>query len=279
VRLLIEEQELDGGRSNGKRGKYARKFHPQQEYRDAPSSRSQRRAEECPAKSSSGESRPLTVGEIASNWDQGGMIRDTLLTRYRCNYKYPIPLLQEALDRYLCTSSLLFEDTIIRKPRISHGIQSALRSTANRHLIVTVRHASDLSMAVETLASAGCPCWVAPSLYDVRPNEVSVLLQEKDTVRDIVNAVPSGTNVYVLSSCWTTLAKEISCFGDDAPIRRPNQPHCLAAPTPYGCNLCLGYTEWARNTHPTFHSAATMYPWTELVSLRQLEDILCFQTS
>jgi hypothetical protein len=276
VRLLIEEQALDGGRSNDQQGKYARKFHPQREHRAPQSSRSQRLTEDRPTKlKPSGGSRPLTVGEIASNWSQGGMIRDALLTRYHCNHKHPIPFLQKAVDRHLCSSNLLLAD-LAQKPQISQRIQNALRSTAN-HLIVTVRHASDLSMAVETLASAGFPCRIVPSLFDVTPDGVSVLVQGKGTISDVVEAAPSSTNVYVLSSCWNSLAKESRCFGDDAPIRQRNQPKSLVAPTRYGNNLCLGYAEWAPNTHPTLHSSATMYPWTELVSLRQLEDILCFR--
>ena len=90
ARLLMEEQELDGFRSNGSRGKYGSKFHPQT------SSSSSKSASE-----STRQTRPLTVGEIASNWNKGGCIGETVLTKYHVNYKNPLPMLQEKVEELI----------------------------------------------------------------------------------------------------------------------------------------------------------------------------------
>ena len=57
ARLSLEEQELDNGNSNGKQGKYSRRFHPQAE-------REEERGPRGPTRSS----RPLTVGEVTTNY-------------------------------------------------------------------------------------------------------------------------------------------------------------------------------------------------------------------
>lgn len=91
ARLLIEEQKLDEGRSNGNTGKYASKFHPQ--------ATNTSEEERCSASFGTNQqgSRPLTVGEILVNWNKGGCLADTVLTRYHVNFKDPIPVLQQNL--------------------------------------------------------------------------------------------------------------------------------------------------------------------------------------
>jgi hypothetical protein len=91
ARLLIEEQNLDQGRSNGKTGKYASKFHPKKS--SAEGSNDTNLNPDAPG------SRPLTVGEIGSNWNTGGCLADTVLTKYHVNYKNPLPILQENVER------------------------------------------------------------------------------------------------------------------------------------------------------------------------------------
>jgi len=86
ARCLMEEQELDLGRSNGCSGKYASKFHPQQ------------KASSGSSRSNNSGRRPLTVGEISTNWNKGGCLAETLLTRYHVNYKNPLPILQETVE-------------------------------------------------------------------------------------------------------------------------------------------------------------------------------------
>lgn len=66
-RLLLEEQRLDCGRSNGRGGKYGGNFHP--------SVASDTRAGERPRAGS----RPLTVGELYENWHE---IKDVTRRKY-----------------------------------------------------------------------------------------------------------------------------------------------------------------------------------------------------
>ena len=84
ARLLIEEQQLDQGRSNGASGKYASKFHPQQD---------------TPKRLTVGDhsTRPLTVGEITTNWNRGGCLAETLQVKYHIDYENPLPVLQERI--------------------------------------------------------------------------------------------------------------------------------------------------------------------------------------
>jgi hypothetical protein len=67
VRILLEEQLLDGGRSNGRGGKYGGKFHP-----------STSSSADGQGKSVVG-SRPLTVGELYANWSE---LRDVTRMKY-----------------------------------------------------------------------------------------------------------------------------------------------------------------------------------------------------
>mmetsp|Transcript_15069 Transcript_15069/g.42527 ORF Transcript_15069/g.42527 Transcript_15069/m.42527 type:complete len:121 (-) Transcript_15069:789-1151(-) len=45
--------------------------------------------------------RPLTVGEISVNWSDGGMVRNTVRTRFHIAYENPIPILQEIIEDIL----------------------------------------------------------------------------------------------------------------------------------------------------------------------------------
>jgi hypothetical protein len=85
ARLILEEQELDGGRSNGCTGKYGSLFHP---------SSSQSR-------SANVGSRPLTVGEIAANWNDGACLKDTVRIKYNVNGKDPMPVIRQNIFKFL----------------------------------------------------------------------------------------------------------------------------------------------------------------------------------
>jgi hypothetical protein len=106
ARLLIEEQQLDAGRSTGADGKYARKFHPQpsDEKKDQQTPMSSSSSSSAVSRSNTGNnvgSRPLTVGEIAANWNNGGCLSETLLTRYHCHGQNPLPILQRNVEKLL----------------------------------------------------------------------------------------------------------------------------------------------------------------------------------
>jgi hypothetical protein len=87
ARLILEEQELDGGRSNGCSGKYGSLFHP--------SSLSQS------TRSANVGSRPLTVGEIAANWNDGACLKDTVRIKYNVNGKDPMPIIRQNILKFL----------------------------------------------------------------------------------------------------------------------------------------------------------------------------------
>jgi len=81
ARLLLEEQLLDGGRSNGRGGKYGGKFHPStsttdDDERPSPGGEGRGRRGRSAAV---GGSRPLTVGELHANWPE---LRDVARIRY-----------------------------------------------------------------------------------------------------------------------------------------------------------------------------------------------------
>ncbi len=80
VRLLLEEQLLDGGRSNGRGGKYGGKFHPSTTatITTKSSSSSSSLSVDGQGKSVVG-SRPLTVGELYANWSE---LRDVTRMKY-----------------------------------------------------------------------------------------------------------------------------------------------------------------------------------------------------
>ena len=68
ARLLLEEQMLDKGRSNGRGGKYGGRFHSSAA---APSwSMGTEREKEHTERGSAVGSRPLTVGELYANWPE-----------------------------------------------------------------------------------------------------------------------------------------------------------------------------------------------------------------
>ena len=90
ARLLIEEQQLDGGQSVGKTGKYASKFHPSVIEASSDRTSSQR---------AQNGSRPLTVGEIAANWVDGASLAETLFVKYNLEGKSPLPVIRENLYR------------------------------------------------------------------------------------------------------------------------------------------------------------------------------------
>ena len=88
TRLLLEEQSLDGGRSTGKMGKYASRFHPSS-------------CDNRGASTSGGTagSRPLTVGEIEVNWCDGACLSETLMTRYNIHGQNPLIILQKCINK------------------------------------------------------------------------------------------------------------------------------------------------------------------------------------
>lgn len=310
TRLLVEEQALDEGRSNGRTGKYSSRYHPQQ-LQPPPSSSSTTSEPQSSSSSSSSSierrrqsspssgSRPLTVGEIAANWGNGGMLRDTLVTRYHVRYHNPMPELQAALDRYLAKTRHWDSPNTTAPhtpPRLLPDLQYLLQDWhKNRRravILLWVSHPSDLPAAMESLAVAHIPCRILPSLQHVlRAHSVSVLVPTASTLHDLLQVCPKESDVYRVSASWETLQGAIPLMGDDVPQQQLQlQQSQLGAGgscystgwwglgrTLYGSNLCLAYADWAATVHPTLQAAATMNPWTRLLPLTELEELVSFQ--
>lgn len=266
ARLLLEEQALDGGESNGKSGKYASRYHPQDQATAENQSRRQSR-----------KSRPLTVGEISVNWSEGGMIRDAVQTRYHWNYQDPVPILQQTIDS-LCScppSASLSPSRDYDMPSIDASIREAVHACkkSGRRLIITIPHLSDVAAAKASLDAASLNCHLVTSAQDALEanmnNSVSLLVNFKETTREILQESPTGSTVYVIDSSWRRLQDKIVLFGDYIPRHQDNgAAKCVVA----GKNLCLLLTAWA--CHPTQQAAATMNPWTRLIDATEFVEML-----
>lgn len=99
ARVILEEQRLDDGRNSGRGGKYGGKYHPQQQQQKMPSS-------PTPV-----GSRPLTVGEIAANWLDGGHLRDTVRVKYNVDKKDPFPIIRQHIIEAMSNA----EDGLVTK--------------------------------------------------------------------------------------------------------------------------------------------------------------------
>jgi hypothetical protein len=247
ARLSLEEQELDNGNSNGKRGKYSRRFHPQVEQRG-------------PTRGPTRSSRPLTVGEVAANWEE--TIRDTVRMRYHCNYKDPLPILQNHVED-------LIETELYQIPIIDQIVCEAISACAGK-VLMTVGHSSDVEIAESSLAQAKMDYQLVESVQEgiECKSQVALLLKSKDTVNEAITSSPVGSTIYVLESSWHALQKEVLFFGDDMP--RQGVGKCFQPDRQL--SLCLA--EWATNTDPAQHSAATMNPWTRLVDLTEFSELV-----
>ena len=102
-RLIMEEQLLDNGRSVGKKGKYASKFHPDRNVSNDDSEENDNENEDkmmnrnSSTSTSTQGSRPLTVGEISANWANGACLRDTVRVKYNVDRRDPIPVIKEKI--------------------------------------------------------------------------------------------------------------------------------------------------------------------------------------
>ena len=304
TRLLVEEQRLDEGRSIGKSGKYASQFHPQQtsanqsnnETTTDTSSTSKTKSKRKKSESTTTGSRPLTVGEIAANWVEGGMIRDTVRMKYHCKYKDPLPLLQEGLGN----NQTPLEDRRFLPsvdPVLCEFLQRSITSKEHKTgiiVMVCVPHQSDLDVAKMTLREAGVSnVQVATSMEQIVGGDVGIEEDNDDgtatlwltvtnnnkrreadetstiSYREIVSAAPKDCTIHIVDSSWYSLQDAIEIYGDYIP-RQGNVGSCIFPDR----RLSLNLAQWATNCHPSQQSAATMNPWTGLLTMADFEDLL-----
>eukprot|EP00977_Amphora_coffeiformis_P005448 scaffold1162_cov170-Amphora_coffeaeformis.AAC.6 len=237
IRMLLEEQELDQGRSNGSRGKYGSKYHPRAG--DAFSA-----ADDEPSFNKR-KQRPLTVGEIASNWQDS--LREAVLIRYYHEEgQNPLDLLQLAVNqREVAPRALAW--------KYSKDID-VLRDHCDS-IIVTVPHSSDLVTVRASLDDVKHA--VYESIEDamaVPRNTLAVVCRSKQLVRETLETLPADSSVSVLESSWSILQKNILVFGDCVP-RQTDRPQPCSVD---GRNLQLSL--W-RSVHPDDQAAALMNAW------------------
>jgi hypothetical protein len=305
VRLFLEEQELDQGRSVGSRGKYGSQYHPQQEQeeqleeeeKEQPNSRRTNRGR---------GSRPLTVGEVGANWYDGACLCDTLPIKYRC----PPLVLQEAVHETIATIKAREEEEVVEAALPNHHqlaklltvrtsvldiLVQAAATDPDKKILLTVSHPSDLATAQACLESAlrGLPSDLLPCDLNVASNatdamitrmnnnssnskntQIVLLPKSARTIQDLLQTAPADSTVHVLESSWQALQREIPLFGDHVPVRGP-----AAAGGDLGTcstsNLELVAADWAHADDNTpLERAAVMSPWTRLLSLTELEECI-----
>ena len=194
------------------------------------------------------------------------MIRETLVTRYHCNYKDPIPILQEKVEE------LLADDGHYLLLNVVKNVEDALSSRTDfGHVILTAGHPTDLEAAGTVLRGSSLVHQKINSLDDLQhPREhVGLLVGASNTAEDILKEMPEGSTLIVLESSWKSLCNQIHLFGDNI----PRQGNIGKSSWP-GRRLSLYLASWAANTHATQHSAATMNSWTGLVDLTEFSELV-----
>ena len=177
ARLLLEEQSLDGGRSNGRGGKYGGKFHP---------------SNSNPGDDGEGEersrmgSRPLTVGEIYANW---GELRDVTRMRYprvakidgKTKRQDPLPKIRRRLKELFSAAAAAEEGrdgtTLVPSWRpLAYDVLFDCHdggADPRRNAVILLGHEAQLPWALTVLSSLGREATVTTSegaleRYDAR---------------------------------------------------------------------------------------------------------------
>ena len=184
ARLILEEQLLDEGRSVGKTGKYSSKFHPS-------SSIHEESYEKERSQKSSRGARPLTVGEISSNWRDGAMLVESLLTRYNIGGSDPLPIIKDNLRQKR-------NDQLSSRPppTINPTVANTL-SLGRDNVFVTLSHASQVSSAVAAFSSINLKVEVAKNIENLlnhvqtKSNAVLIIppFSENETEQDTIEQI------------------------------------------------------------------------------------------
>lgn len=239
IRMLLEEQELDQGRSNGSQGKYGSKYHPTAA--DAFTA-----SNEDPSFNRR-QQRPLTVGEIATNWQE--TLREAVLIRYyQEEGQNPLDLLQEAVTK-------LPEPQPANKLvlKFSDDLEILQRNSGS---IVVVSPPYDLPAVKASLQSLDYEvCETAQEATNAPTNNLPVVCRTKTLIRDILESMPENSSLSVFESSWPVLEKNIDIFGDFLPRRTDRPQRCSITSKQLQLSL------W-RNSHPNSQSLALMSVWT-----------------
>lgn len=275
VRLLVEEQALDQGRSPGT-GKYGSLYHPtKQVVLDEADPDSE-------ANNNTG-SRPLTVNEVMANWNE--FLLDTLPIKYRIR---PSDL-EAAIQEYLpidggngSSSNLELIEintaTTALLASLASGQGSLQEHTESTIPIVTVRHKDDIPLATQILSEHFA-------------ESSTIRIQAVDEWTDLFSAVSQDSSswktIYVLPKTRRTVQRLLGEMEGGGTVARVHvvesswlalQWETLHVDPHHGTNQNqLQLTAWVPPTRPELERQATMSPWCQggaCTSLPQLEEQL-----
>ena len=156
ARVILEEQLLDGGRSNGRGGKYGGKYHPSW-------------TSDFDSDGSMAGSRPLTVGELYANWEELREVVEfkfTFVDDEETGRKMnPIPRIKDALNELMLNRELDTQDTwhpfaydVLMTNR------GAGSNDARQNIILMLGHETQLPSTLNSLASMGIKCAIDVAL-------------------------------------------------------------------------------------------------------------------
>lgn len=190
VRLLLEEQLLDGGRSNGRGGKYGGKFHPST---TSPSSLSS--SADGQGKSFVG-SRPLTVGELYANWSE---LRDVTRMKYpvidkdsngKAKQLDPLPYIRQYLREMASTPH---DERHAWQPLawdLLFGCQSGFDNgnggnmELRQNTILLLGHDTQICLTLNSLSLLGCELDIETDLINRDKGSESMMLERLSSNHD-----------------------------------------------------------------------------------------------
>ena len=252
ARLILEEQQLDDGRNSGRGGKYGSKYHPQQQEQMPTSSVEE--AKDGSSKSVVG-SRPLTVGEIAANWLDGGCLRDTIRVKYSIDKKDPFPIIRRAVEE-CCSDS----DDLVTKtsPNISPGpnlqLLSLLKKAGEAVIVLDheCRKSEALTVVKDTFTSSMPHQIVAPSVGEE---------SELDIIRSLIAKIDDDCGVSkricIIHNSLSLLERLKTIFGGDSPRLQGGYAKVPNSSLEIGLFL----PAWSDCTSPQQENGAILDPW------------------
>lgn len=286
TRMLLEEQLLDDGRSNGRGGKYGGKFHP--------GKGTATKMEEKKNANHVG-SRPLTVGEIYANWSE---------LRYVTHNKYPFLREDESgkvtlhdplpeIRRVLCK---LYSEAKPETDEIWHPFALDILRNRKSNNVVLLGNEASLSLVLNSLTQLlgdtthvtvtnSTTIW-SEIKHQQTEDTYSLLLLVPDTaieetqtalIRQIIMSAASdedgsNRNIYVAGSL-DVLKKCKGFLGEDPPILSNGLRRCAISIGNSKTSATLFLPSWTKNVHPTQQNEAAMDPWLNVASEELLEEL------
>jgi len=313
VRVLLEEQMLDGGRSNGRGGKYGGKFHPS-------SSNALLADDNDGGERSKVGSRPLTVGELYANWHE---LRDVTRTRYpfveegsdgKMKRKDPLPEIRECLKEQFRDGQS--EVIVPSWQSLAHDVLFDYQGESiglRQNAVLLLGHDAQIPLALRSLYSLGYHLDVDSDLEvpdygntarsgDEKSMKVAVSTADGVARRRPTNGLLLAAPDAEREETHSAMIRRIIAELDDATqkdIRRnifvihsslevlkecksfltedaPMLSHGLRTcyPPHTKSSVTLCLPKWADNIHPTQRNDGEMDPWLNLISEEQLLELI-----